>query len=429
MSLSTTDITHILAALAALLAASHGIGFLFARFRQPRVIGEIIGGLLCGPTVLGAAFPGIQRAVFPDWGPTPVVLGAIYQLGLLLLMFSSGAEIRAAAHRGEGRTVFAITAAGTLIPFVAGVGFVNVIDCSRHQGPAATSDAFLLVFACAVAVTSIPVISRIMHDLGILETPFARIVLAAAVIEDILLYVILAVAVGVALHQPGRSEFGLIGLLGIPEGREWRTGYHVVATLAFFVMSLTFGPRVLEAVRRFRFNLLNRSSPIAFQLVFLLALTGVCVFLGVAPMFGAFVAGMVAGTTGEDPSHPREAIKSFAFAFFIPVYFAIVGLKLDLLKAFDPLFFLGFLAFACVVKAASVYGGARMAGESGSGSWNLAVAMNARGGPGIVLASVALDARIINDGFYATLVLVAIVTSLLAGSWLERAARGGRALR
>lgn len=104
-------------------------------------------------------------------------------------------------------------------------------------------------------------------------------------------------------------------------------------------------------------------------------------------------------------------------------------MKLDLLARFDPLFFVGFLVFASLVKALSVFAGARLAGETPHGASNLAVALNARGGPGIVLASLAYDAGIISQAWYATLVLVVIVTSLLAGSWLERVVRLGRPLR
>jgi Kef-type K+ transport system membrane component KefB len=158
----------------------------------------------------------------------------------------------------------------------------------------------------------------------------------------------------------------------------------------------------------------------------MMVVTAICVFLGVTPLLGAFVAGMSASVVTEDRSGGREAIKNFSFAFFIPVYFAIVGLRLDLVKHFDLLFFLFFLVFACAIKALSVYAGARLAGETRFASTNLAVAMNARGGPGIVLASVAFDAGIINESFYAALVMLAVVTSLFAGSWLDRVVRDGR---
>jgi Kef-type K+ transport system membrane component KefB len=438
MSLTTSEIFHILVALALLLVAAHGLGHFFAYFRQPRVIGEIFGGLLLGPTCFGYFAPELQQYAFPSSDPvTYPVLGAIYQLGLLLLMFCSGVEVRSGFEPGERRTAAAITTTGTLLPFGLGLLFLQlhswlgweVLDVRRFYGDANNQVAFLLVFAIAVAVTSIPVISRIMFDLDILETPFARIVLGAAVIEDIILYVVLAVAVGVVGQHDGEIP-GLLGALGIDPSSGSAQIYHLVAPLGFISISLLFGPRLFERVVRFRYNLVSKSSPIAFLIVFMLSMTGVCILLGVTPIFGAFVAGMVVGARHNYPNNlPSEIIKSFAFAFFIPVYFAIVGLKLDLIHAFDAHFFLIFLIFACGAKSLSVYAGARWARETRQASCNLAVAMNARGGPGIVLASVAYDAEIVGESFYVILVMLAIVTSLIAGSWLERVVSSGKPLR
>ncbi|MEZ6197181.1 MAG: cation:proton antiporter [Planctomycetota bacterium] len=440
MSLTVQETAHVLLALALLLVAAHGGGFFFAHFRQPRVIGEILGGLLLGPTVLGFFFPETMTVIFPDYDRvTMPVLGAVYQLGLLLLMFCSGLEVRSSFQAGERKTALLITATGTILPFLLGLGLLKLaggaeggfLDVSRFYGEHANPTAFLLVFAIAVAVTSIPVISRIMFDLGLLETAFARIVLGAAVIEDILLYIVLAIALGtVGAAEAGSTEvFGLPGLLDFSPTGAGMSIYHVAAPLVFIGLSLAIGPVLFERVRLFRYNLIARSSPIAFLLVFMLVMTGICVFLGITPMFGAFVAGMVVGSQNRELAEPRGAIKQFSFAFFIPVYFAIVGLKLNLARDFEIGYFLFFLAFACIAKSLSVYLGARAARESGAGALNLAVAMNARGGPGIVLASVAFDAGIINEPFYSKLVLLAIVTSLLAGTWLERVVRSGRPLR
>ena len=137
-----------------------------------------------------------------------------------------------------------------------------------------------------------------------------------------------------------------------------------------------------------------------------------------AGFFGAFAAGIAVGAAGEAAPAAIASIEGFSFAFFIPIYFAIVGLQLDLLHGFSVAFFLLFLLLACAIKAGSVYLGARLAGETSGSSVNLAVALNARGGPGIVVASVAYAAGIIGQPFYAALVMLAIVTSLLAGSWL-----------
>jgi Kef-type K+ transport system membrane component KefB len=124
----------------------------------------------------------------------------------------------------------------------------------------------------------------------------------------------------------------------------------------------------------------------------------------------------------------RRTAQSFASAFFIPLFFAMVGWRLDLLRDVPWGFLAGFLPACCAVKATSVYLGARWARVSRRGAMNLAAAMNARGGPGIVLATVTLDARLIDDGFYVCLVLLAIVTSLMAGTWLGRASRDGAPL-
>jgi Kef-type K+ transport system membrane component KefB len=429
-TLGSLELARLLLAITVLLVAAHAVGYLAHRFGQPRVIGEIVGGLLLGPTVLGAIAPGLHDQVFPVSGPVPVVLDAMYQLGLLLLMFSAGSEIRSSFQADERRTVGAVTITGMVVPFLVGLGFVALLPDGAHVGAAGDHTAFMLVFALAIAVTSIPVISRIMFDLGILETAFARIVLAVAVLEDVAIYVLLAIALGLVAGGSGEG-LGLPAMLGLEPGSATSIGFHVVATIAFLGLALWIGPPIYRSMLRFRFNVVKRGSAVAFQIVFMLAVTMIAVALDVVPLFGAFVAGIVVGsaegTTGAEAA--RETIRSFSFAFFIPLYFAIVGLRLDLLDGFEPLFFLLFLVVACLAKYASVWLGARWAGESRAGAHNLGVALNARGGPGIVLASVAFDAGIVDGGFYAVLVMLAIVTSLVAGSWLGRVVRSGAPLR
>ena len=432
MTIDTATVAHLLAALAALLVAAHALGAVFARFRQPRVIGEIAAGLVLGPTLLGHLAPSAESWLVPKTGVTPTVLGAVYQLGLLLLLFCSGAQIRSGHRRGENKTVGWVFSTGTVLPFLAGLGLLHVLDLRSSWGPHANAASFLLIFAIAMAVTSIPVISKIMHDLGILDTPFARVVLGVAVAEDIVLYVILAVSLGLAQGATG-ALFGLPSLAGIGPGTAADMTYHVVATLAVLGAALAFGPRAYRAAAGWRFNLIRQASPVAYDLALMLAATLLCLFLGIEGFFGAFVAGVAVGRATETPETAPgtetaaggriapDAIRSiqrFAFAFFIPIYFAVVGLQLDLLRGFNAGFFLLFLLLACAVKAGSVYLGARLAGQPRASSWNLAVALNARGGPGIVVASVAYGAGIIDQSFYAVLVMLAIVTSLFAGSWL-----------
>jgi Kef-type K+ transport system membrane component KefB len=427
MSLSGTDLSHLIAATVLLLVAAHALGRLAARLHQPRVAGEILAGLLLGPTLLGLLAPDWQRAIFKSGAVTQAGLGIAYQLGLLLLMYCSGTELRALLSRGDRKPVLGIAVIGNVVPFLAGLAFLGLYDTGRFLGPAGDRFSFGLVFALAIAVTSIPVISRIMADLGILGSRFARVVLSIAVLEDLVVYVVLNLAL--ARVAAGNAETaGVLGLLGFPSGGTLGIGYQVAVTLGFFLLPVVAGPKLVQRLADWKGNLLHRASPIAFQLVFMLTLAGLASFLGVAPIFGALVAGIMAGDLRGQDLEARRAIGGVASATLVPLYFAVVGLRLDLVRAFEPLFFLFLLAFACLVKSVSCYAGARLVGEARAGARNLAVALNARGGPGIVLASVALDAGIVDDSFYTMLVMLALITSVIAGSWLEVVLKRGKSL-
>lgn len=421
MSLGEAELSQFLVAAGLLLLFAHLTGTLFARLRQPRVVGEIVGGLLLGATVLGAIAPELQSQLFPDDGAAASGLATVYQLGLIWLMFAAGIELRLLLQRTERAPAIAIAFSGIVLPFAIGLAAFEMLDPTGLQGSAHDRGALALVFAIAIAVTSIPVISRIMLDLGLLSTSFARVVLGAAVIEDVVLYGVLAVAIGLA--HSGSTDFGLAAQLGIDPASVVGALYYagaIAASLgaAIAVSRLQYGPSAL----------LNRiRTDMAWQLLFVLAVVATCSLANVPPLFGGLVAGIV--VSGEEQSEATQRLRGYGLAFFVPIYFAIVGFRLDLGREFDLVFFATFLIFACGLKAGSVYLGARLAGEPASTSRHLAVAMNARGGPGIVLASVALDAGIIDGGFYASLVMLAIVTSLLAGWWLERVVRQGVSLR
>ncbi|WP_410670079.1 cation:proton antiporter [Amycolatopsis sp. cmx-4-68] len=421
--MSNTDLFRVLTALALLLLAARLAGQAFLKLRLPPVIGEILGGLLLGPTLFGAVAPGPQQWLFPKDGPPAAGLGLVYQLGMLLLMFLAGMEMRVVFSRDERRTVAWVAVVGMAVPFVFAVVALRWVDTSRIIGPLGSTAALTLVVGIGMAVTSIPVISRIMLDLGIIRTRFAGIVLSVAVAEDVVLNVLLAVALGMSDEHQGRT-FGLQHLFGI----ETVTGsaiYSAVAAIAFFAVAALVAA-VLTKRRAATPETSRGARPVAVHMLVFLGLVVLCLFLGITPIFGTFVLGlMMSGEVQRAQSGSSRVIAGFASGFFIPVYFAVVGLRLDLLGALDLWFTVPFIAVACVVKATSVYAGARMVGTPPVGSANLAVAMNARGGPGIVLATVAHDNGIVNDEMFTTLVLTAVVTSLMAGAWLRAASDRG----
>lgn len=399
----TSAIGPLIFFLALLLASAHLLGHLFVRMRQPRVIGEILAGIILGPFVLGKLpFYTHLLQLNTAAAPKKAALDLLYQLGLLLLMFVSGAETKALFQRHERKQIVWLAAVGTALPFFIMLGLASALPLGWFMGIKSNRTSLLLIMSIAVAVTSIPVISRIFFDLKILHTRFARLVLGVAVLEDVVLWAVLAVATALADSA------------GLPEKK---IAIHISLTLLYFGAGLTLAPRAVKRISKSRFNVLANSSPVAFTLLIAFSYIAVAGLMDVNLVFAAFLAGFA--ISRKRLGEALETISRFSFALFIPAYFALVGYSLVFGKAFSLTMLLIFLTGACVLKLLSVALGARLAGFRGLDLINLAVATNARGGPGIVLASVAYESGIISAAFYTTLVLIAVLTSQAAGAWLE----------
>lgn len=405
-ALGDFELSRLFFAIVLLLAAAHGFGYLFQRLLGiPKVIGEIVGGLILGPTVFGFISPAAHGWIFDAFASERQLLSIVYWIGLVLLMFLSGLEIQKSVSRQDRGLIAAILFGATVVPFVLGWFAPMAYDFSPYMGTKGNPLSLTIVIAIAIAVTSIPVISKIFMDLGISDSRFAKIVLAAATIEDVILWVALAIATGL-VNGESLSVAGIVS--------------KVLVTVVFFVIALSALPKLFEVVSKSRLNLLMRSSATGYALFVCFLFAAIAGVLNVNIIFGAFLAGAVVGMNpNEKIAGTKQHISEIGLGFFIPIYFAMVGLKLDLIHHFDPAFFLVFLLFAVLVKMAGTVGAAKLAGQDWFSSLNLGVAMNARGGPGIVLATVAFDLGIINEGFFTTLVLIAIVTSLAAGYWLR----------
>jgi len=401
--LSNSDLTLILCLLLLLVGLDHLLGYLFARMRQPKVVGEILAGVVLGPALLGR-IPLIAHFM-ETTSHQESILNFVYWLGLLLLMFLSGAETRQLFSREERREVAWLTIVGTGIPFLLSLGLGKWLIRPELAGPNGNRISLIIILAIGVAVTSVPVVSKIFADLKILHTRFARIILGVAVLEDIALW--LALALGAAMAGKGPLDARAMA-------------HHLIATVGFFALALTIVPRVIKRINKSQFNVFAKHSPVAYAMAILLGYCVVAGAIGVSVVFAAFLAGFaLVHKKRRLFEEALDAIGKVSFAFFIPVYFALVGLKLDLLRGLSLGMAAAFLAGSCLVKILSVSVAGRFAGFRGLDLVNLALTTNARGGPGIVLASVAFDAGIISPKFYTTLVLAAVLTSQIAGAWLE----------
>ena len=405
MSLSNLELTRFFFAIVLLLVSALWFGYVFKKFKLPKVIGEIVGGLVLGPTFLGFLAPSAYDWIFKASSEEGKLISIIYWVGLILLMFVSGFEIERSFTKGDKKIIVAILLGSTIIPFTAGWLAPGYYDFSPFLGVKGNMLALKIIIAIAVAVTSIPVISKIFIDLKIMNTRFARIVLATATIHDILLWVALAIATGLV----STSSISTSGIAST-----------VLITFAFFGVAIFVMPRLIKYSNTLRYNLLIKSSVSGYTLFICFFFAAIASILDVNIVFGAFLAGVVVGMMpNEKFGKVKENIKEFSLSFFIPIYFAVVGLKLDLIHHFDIIFFLGFLLFATIFQTFGTLLATKLIKKDWLSSFNLAVAMNTRGGPGIVLATVAFDMGIINETFFVTLVMIAILTSLLAGYWFK----------
>jgi Kef-type K+ transport system membrane component KefB len=407
--MSNSDLTSILFVLLLLVGLAHLLGYLFVKLRQPRVVGEIAAGIVLGPALMGR-LPFVSR-LMEAAAHQGNVLNFVYWLGLLLLMFLSGAETRHLFSREERREVGWLVTVGTGIPFVLGLTLGPWLIRPALAGPNGNRISLIIILAVGAAVTSVPVVSKMFADLNILHTRFARLILGVAVLEDIVLWMTLALATALA----GKTALNARQM-----------SYHLIATIGFFGLGLTIVPRVVKRVNKSRFNVFAQQSPVAYAIAVLLGYCVVAGALDVSLVFAAFLAGFaVVHKKRRLFAEALDAIGKVSFAFFIPVYFALVGLKLDLIRGFSLWMITAFIFGSCIVKILSVSLASRFAGFRGLDLLNLAVTTNARGGPGIVLASVAFDAGIISAKFYTTLVLAAVLTSQVAGAWLDYVLRKG----
>ncbi len=412
--MSSSEFGSLILLLLVVVGLAHVLGHAFAHFRQPRVVGEIAAGILIGPALLGRFAPHLSASLFSSGAAgvnkVQIVLGFLSSFGLLLLMFASGAETKGLFDRQDRREVGWLGIVGTGLPFLLALIAAPLIPSAPLIGSAGQRTSLLIVVSIAMAVTSIPVISKILHDLGILNTRFARLILGVAVMEDIVLWGVLAVATALA-------KSGLIPQQAI--------ALHVLYAVLYFTAGLTVMPRLLAWVSEARWNVLSKASPVGYVVLVLLAYCAIATLLDVNLVFAAFLSGYALVAQTDMFEDAMRSISKVSFAVFIPVYFVVVGYQLDLTKSFSLTMLLVFLAVGCAAKLLCAGLGARLAGFNWRDSVNLSMALNARGGPGIVLASVAFSSGIINAAFYTTLVLFAVLTSQVAGAWLDYVLRAG----
>src|SRR5881397_4303017 len=285
ITLSSLELTRFFFAMVLLLFTAHSFGFLFYEAKLPRVIGEIFGGLILGPTFLGYfAPPGVENWIFAAFPSEGALISVISYFGLVLLMFISGFEIQRSFSRQDRKIATSFLVGATVVPFIIGMLVPSFYNFAPYSGPNGNMLSLAIIVGIGVSVTSIPVISKIFIDLKIMNTRFAKIVLAIATVEDIIQFGALAIATGVGASAS--ASFSLIG-------------YTSFVTVAFFGASLLGLPRLIRYTLRSRFDVLVKYHPSRYALFLCFSMVALASLLSVNIVFGAFLACIAIGMMPE----------------------------------------------------------------------------------------------------------------------------------
>ncbi|HET8777154.1 MAG TPA: cation:proton antiporter [Candidatus Limnocylindria bacterium] len=372
-------LTLILLQLFAILLAAKLGNEVFRRLGQPTVVGEILGGVVVGPAVLGIYEINAETELFAE-------------IGVVLLLFQVGLETRLHDLLRVGGTALTVGILGVILPFAGGFAAAEL----------AGGDLSLAVFlAAALTATSVGITSNVLRDLGALSTRSGRIILGAAVIDDVLAIMILSVASGLAA---GSFELGsVLGLLAV--------------AILFVAVVAIGGTRILSRRRSLLTDPEFAETPLLPGMIVMLGLAALAAAIGLAAIIGAFLAGMVAGESSE--RHALEAEVAPVAAFFTPFFFGFIGAQVDLagLANLDALLLLaGISALAVASKFIGAFLGALRQGRARAAliGWG----MVPRGEVGIVVAGLGLSARAIDSEIYSVVVGMAIITTLVVPPFL-----------
>lgn len=369
----------------AIFVAAKLIGEIFERIQLPAVLGEILAGVMLGPYALG-------------WIHPSDTLKAIAEIGAIFVLFYAGLEISPKDLIKVGRTAVFVAVAGIIVPFVLGFSYMH------WRGDALTESVFVGV---AMVATSVGITARVLGDMGVLSTQVAKIILGAAVFDDILGMLLLALVDGLA--QGGGVEWLRLGVLG-------------VEAVIFALFMIFVGPRILSRLRPRLSRLSTHNAPLIVALAVCLGLSFAAAKIGMAAIIGAFFAGMIfSECSPEWDLRPRvHAITEFLGPFF----FFSIGSQLDV-KLFNG----GVLAVAAVVSLLAIVSkvvgcGLPLVGQGWRAALSVGVGMMPRGEVALIVALVGLNSQIVTQSTYAVVVFMTAVTTVLAPPLLRMLFRG-----
>ncbi|HYU35677.1 MAG TPA: cation:proton antiporter [Thermoanaerobaculia bacterium] len=384
-----------------IVVAARSLGVLFRKMGQPPVIGEMVAGILLGPSLLGWVAPAAQQFVFPSDSLEPLRL--LSQIGVILFMFIVGIELNLEHLRSKVNAAVMVSHASIVLPFFFGTAVALLL-----YGPLAPAgvpfSAFALFIGVSMSITAFPVLARILEERGIARTHLGTTAIACAAVDDLTAWCLLAVVVAIV-------QAGGVG------GSLWTIG---MSLLFILLMLFVVRPRLARIAERRAITGTGSSSSgllaALFALVFASALA--TEVIGIHALFGAFLAGVCMPPSRELRHFLRERLETFSSAFLLPLFFAFTGLRtqIGLLNDWQGwLMCFGIIAVAIAGKLGGSMTAARWTGMSWGDSFSLGALMNTRGLVELIVLNIGFDLGILSPRIFAMLVLMALVTTFMTG--------------
>ncbi len=383
-------------------------GYIMRRLRHPTVMGELLGGIVLGPTIFGILAPDAYAWLFPNPSTVNAAREAVISLGMLFFLFSVGLEINLERVNERGRGIILASFLGILIPF--GMGFGAVQAWPAIWGTQEKGLILPIFMGTALSISALPVIARILKDLDLLDTQVGSIVITAAVIGDLVGWSLFAASLS-ALNpgNPNKNPWGVFGLV-----------------LVVLVLFLGIGRWLIRPLLSWQQRVVDREGcHISIIAACILAAAALAEGVGIHPVLGAFLVGVTVGHgLGSKKNNPvYGTIQQFGANFFAPLYFVSVGLKANFARDFDLVLVVVVILIASIGKILGAGLGAWLGGLKLREALAVGSGLNARGAMEIIFASVALEYQVIDQRVFVALVVMALVTSMLSGPlmrWLMR---------
>lgn len=400
--LSSAEVLNFLLILSIILIAARLLGEVCRKLNQPVVIGEILAGIILGPSLLGSIFPHLFNSVFISQPRAYAAFDGVANIGIILLMFVAGIEIDLKQIREQGRHAASISLSGLLFPF--GIGFITVwfFYDKLFSTPSANHLIPALFVGTALSITALSVIAKVLIDINLLKTKIGNLVLTAAMIDDFLGWVLFSIIITLMNQNAVSGGFSAYKSVGL--------------VLLFAAFMLTIGKWLIDKLLYLADKYLSNPGGIITVGVALCFVAAVITeWLGVRGIFGAFLTGVAVGNSKYFTERSQHVLHQFVVNVIAPLFFASMGLRINFVINFNFQIVLIILVIASFAKIAGAIIGSRLGGMTANESYAVAFGMNARGSQELVLGLLALQAKIIDERIFVGLVVMTIVSILIAG--------------